>query len=834
MTTPKPDDSLPEDALSFTGLPPAAPGKPSGPASGSTLGPSRVPDDEATQVMVPQPFHLPPGLAQGLPPGSHAGLPAGDIPGLPPAAPGHPPGAAGPAGVPDDEATQVMVPQPFQLPPGLAQGLPPGGNTGLPPGSVAARPALSLPPRPGMSAPPPATHSAWPPLPPEPAPPPYSPPDFTRTAALPPSYDHQPNPLLGPRHEPGPDRGGKKRLEPIFGDEEGADLPPVIAPTIASAGYEPTMILKAGQSKPRTLTLPELNRSGERAATLPGSAATPADGNMQQVGRYLIRERLGRGGMATVFRAHDPTLNRDVAIKFLHASLCADDEYRARFVREARAAGGLSHPNIVVVHDVGEIDGRPYMAMELIDGTSLADEVEKHKSMPIRDVVVMGMQLARALDYSHQRGIVHRDIKPGNIMRLKGSHTIKVTDFGIAHMDDIGEGQHTRVGDVLGTPQYMSPEQANGDKLDGRSDLFSAGIVMYQMLTGKRPFRGDTLVAVATRIATEDPTPINKQRAEVPASLRRVIDRCLAKQPGNRFQTGRELSEALGKVLSELDEAALAKNRPRIVPLRVKWAATMALIVAVVMGLTAAVITQRQYSAMMNQVSDYGASLARFIAQQNAASVLGDDWAAVEVAVQEVMKTRNFERITVIDPGGIVRVSSRAALVGLPYKPEGGESLGKLSGTAATRYIAQGEPVLGFEAPVLFQDKQVGRVALGIPEAPLTQVARLSISLMVVLAVVTVLAVAIAMYFVANWFAKPIQLVADSMAEIGKGRFDHRIHEQRKDEFGQLYAAFDSMAQALQDRSTAGMDGPVTPSPAAPLTQVPRRGGPETERHRPG
>ena len=619
-----------------------------------------------------------------------------------------------------------------------------------------------------------------------------------------------------------PPDGPDRENDPL--DDAEATRVVTIAPTLASAGYEPTMVLRSPRGGADVPTTPD-STPRTSAPTLPG-AGLQSTGTMQQVGRYLIRERLGRGGMATVFKAHDPTINRDVAIKFLHASLCADDEYRARFLREARAAGGLSHPNIVVVHDVGEIDGRPYMAMELIDGVSLAEELEKNKQMPIRDVVVMGMQLARALDYAHGRGIVHRDIKPGNIMRLAGSQTIKVTDFGIAHMDDRGDdtdaAQHTRIGDVLGTPQYMSPEQANGDKLDGRSDLFSTGIVMYQMLTGRRPFRGDSLVAVATRIATEDPPPITKQRPEVPASLRRVVDRCLAKQPSNRFQSGRELSDALAKVLAELDEIAREKNRPRIVPLRVKWAAMMAAIVAVVMGLTAAIITQRQYAAMMDQVSDYGASLARMIAQQNAAAVLGEDWEQVDVGVQEIMKTRNFERVTVIDLGGIVRVSSISALVGQPYQPETTERLGKHGGSiAATRYAdANGSPILGFEAPITFQDKQVGRVALGVPEEPLTQVARLSIMLMVVLAVVTVLAVAIAMYFVANWFAKPIRLVADSMAEIGKGRFDHRINEQRKDEFGELYVAFDAMAQALQDRHAAGIDTPLPPTLASPRTAV--------------
>ncbi len=191
--------------------------------------------------------------------------------------------------------------------------------------------------------------------------------------------------------------------------------------------------------------------------TLPGPASTLApiasvtpEAHVRQVGRYRIESRLGRGGMATVYRAHDPSIGRDVAIKFLHASLCEDDDCRMRFLREARAAGGLSHPNIVIVHDVGEIENRPYMAMELIEGASLADTLDKQKSLSVRDAVIITLQLARALEYAHARGIVHRDIKPGNIMLLRDGQTIKVTDFGIAHMDDGTGEQRTQVGTVMG------------------------------------------------------------------------------------------------------------------------------------------------------------------------------------------------------------------------------------------------------------------------------------------------------------------------------------------------------------------------------------------------
>ena len=599
-------------------------------------------------------------------------------------------------------------------------------------------------------------------------------------------------------------------------------------PTRSTARPAATAATPAGLSEPLTPaptgggTLPGKGVANDHTTLPHGGLGSMAEGTMRQVGRYQVQSRLGRGGMATVYRAHDPSIGRDVAIKFLHASLCEDEDCRMRFLRESRAAGGLSHPNIVVVHDVGEIERRPYMAMELIDGSTLSDKLEKTRSLPVREVVIIGLQLARALEYAHARGIVHRDIKPGNIMILADGQTIKVADFGIAHMDDGTTEQRTVVGAVMGTPQYMSPEQTRGDKVDGRSDLFSAGIVLYQLLAGERPFRGESLVAVATKIATEDPPPLNQKRPDVPASLRRVIDRCLAKKPEQRYQSGKELAEALQKVLHEIDEIARESNKPRIVPLRVKWALTMALIVAVVMGLTTAVITQRQYGAMMGQVTDYGASLARFIAAQNAAAVLGDDWDAVDVLVQEMMKTRNFERVSVVDMSGVVKVSSQPALVGQPYKAEATQtSVAGSAGTTIKRYSVQGEDILGFEAPVLFQGKQVGRVELGIPEKPLTQVARLSITLMVVLVVVTVLAVAIAMYFVANWFAKPIRLLGESMAEIGKGRFDHRISERRNDEFGLLFQSFDEMALALQRR----VHGAPMPTPTLPTTTMAARSG---------
>jgi serine/threonine-protein kinase len=303
--------------------------------------------------------------------------------------------------------------------------------------------------------------------------------------------------------------------------------------------------------------------------------------------------------------------------------------------------------------------------------------------------------------------------------------------------------------------------------------------------------------------------------------LRRVVERCLAKNPERRFQSGRELSEALTRVLAEIDEDARESARPRIVPLRVKWAATMALVVMAVMAVAATVITQRQYAAMLEQVSGYGASLARFIAAQNAVAALGEDWPVVEVAVQEMMKTGDFQSIAVIDRENVVRAAGDPARVGQPYVKPAGEPLASPDGRVSVlRYAAQGEPVLGFETPITFQGKPVGRVALGVAERPLVRVARLSLGMLAGLVVVTVLAVAVAMYFVADWFAKPIKVVIEAMAEIARGHVEHRIAEPRKDEFGLLFAAFDDMAKALQDARTRGeLAAPRSPVGAtAPAT----------------
>ena len=529
---------------------------------------------------------------------------------------------------------------------------------------------------------------------------------------------------------------------------------------------------------------------------------------MERLGRYQIREVIGEGAMACVYKAFDPEINRPLAIKLLKAQLRLDGEYRNRFLREAKGAGVLSHPNIVTVFDVGEDQGHPYIAMELVEGDTLAEEIKDRKPLSTKDIVEIGIQLARALDYAHKKGIIHRDVKPGNIMRLTSSNTIKVADFGICRIDGSESGdatQQTQVGNVLGTPHYMSPEQVIGEKVDSRSDLFSAGVVLYQLLTGHLPFEGDTLISVAYKITKTDPPSLDKVRGDLPLSLRRVIERALKKQPDKRFQTGEEFAQALVTVQSELAAESEKKSRKGI-PLALRWALTMAGVVVITMTLTATVLYKQQYAAMMDQVKDYGGSLAKFTATQNAVPLLSEDWAAMDVFVQEALgRQENFSYMNVVDDQNIVRASNVAAEVNQKYvAPQATAVSSKDPGvTVVSQRMPDGRQVLDFAAPVLFQGKTIGTVHLGIYEAPLTAVANLVLVLLAILTVVTVAAVAGGTYLLAQRLSVPIRVLKNSLAELANGHLDYRIAETRKDEFGELYGEFDKTAAALEKRYEA-------------------------------
>ena len=294
-------------------------------------------------------------------------------------------------------------------------------------------------------------------------------------------------------------------------------------------------------------------------------------------GRYRIQRKLGAGGMADVYLAEDQELGRRVAIKILNGRHANDAQFIERFRREAKNAAALNHPNIVSIYDRGEAEDTYYIAMEFLDGRTLKELIVGHGAAPVRVAIEYARQILSALRFAHRHGIVHRDIKPHNVL-VDREGRVKVTDFGIARA---GTSQMTETGSIVGTAQYLSPEQARGGEVDQRSDLYSLGVVLYELLTGKTPFEGDTPVEVAMKHLSNAPKPPSELRKDIPPELDMVVLRALAKDPNDRYQSADEMEGDLDRVARGLpiaaatvDTATQVMRRPPATPVE-STAATM-------------------------------------------------------------------------------------------------------------------------------------------------------------------------------------------------------------------------------------------------------------------
>jgi eukaryotic-like serine/threonine-protein kinase len=268
--------------------------------------------------------------------------------------------------------------------------------------------------------------------------------------------------------------------------------------------------------------------------------------------RYELEQLVGSGGMSSVYRALDRLLERNVALKILHPHYGDDEEYVERFRREARAVAQLSHPNIVTVIDRGEADGRQFIVFEYIDGESLKQVIDRNGPLPPRRALELALQVADALAFAHQAGLVHRDVKPQNVL-VTADGEAKVTDFGIARSLDVEHGV-TQTGTVLGTSNYLSPEQARGQGVTPATDVYSLGVVLYELLTGEVPFPGENFVAVAMRHINEPPPSLLDRRPDVPLRLVHAVERALAKDPAARFPTMEAFADELRACLAETVE----------------------------------------------------------------------------------------------------------------------------------------------------------------------------------------------------------------------------------------------------------------------------------------
>jgi eukaryotic-like serine/threonine-protein kinase len=286
------------------------------------------------------------------------------------------------------------------------------------------------------------------------------------------------------------------------------------------------------------------------------------DCRSERFGRYEILTELGRGAMGVVYKARDPKINRIVAVKTISMAGQSPEEeceYRERFFREAEAAGRVSHPGIVTIFDVGEeTETRaPYIVMEFVSGESLDKLLSKDdRKLPLETALQLALELAEALDCAHRQGVVHRDLKPANILLTEDGHA-KIADFGVAKLN---LSNQTLAGRALGTPAYMSPEQLNGEAVDGRSDLFSLGVILYTVLTGHRPFQGNSATTVSFKVVNRDPIPATLLDAELPEGLDHIIERAMAKDPAERYQRGAEMALDIQNLRQGREPGSKAKH----------------------------------------------------------------------------------------------------------------------------------------------------------------------------------------------------------------------------------------------------------------------------------
>jgi serine/threonine protein kinase len=322
----------------------------------------------------------------------------------------------------------------------------------------------------------------------------------------------------------------------------------------------PALVRQANaDSEPSRTTVPP---AGAKADEEPLAFLAPGSepGSLGRLDHYEVLELVGRGGMGLVFKARDTRLQRIVAIKVL-AALAASGTARQRFFREARAAAAVRDEHVVSIHAVSDDSGAvPYLVMELIAGSTLEKRLRERGPLAVKEVLRIGMQAARGLAAAHAQGLIHRDVKPANILLENGVERVKLTDFGLARTAD--DASLSQSGVIAGTPLYMSPEQARGEPLDGRSDLFSLGSVLYATCTGGSPFQAGNTMAVLKRVCEDVPRPIREVNPDVPDWLAAVVDRLLAKEPAQRFQSAAELAEVLGQRLAQVQQSRLTPAAP--------------------------------------------------------------------------------------------------------------------------------------------------------------------------------------------------------------------------------------------------------------------------------
>ena len=525
-----------------------------------------------------------------------------------------------------------------------------------------------------------------------------------------------------------------------------------------------------------------------------------------KVGRYRIDGILGEGAMAVVYAGFDPDIERQVAIKCLHREVAADPAFRRRFLAEARAAGQLTHPHIVTIFDAGETgDGRAYIAMERLSGETLASRVAREGYPPLPVIMDLVGQIAAALDYAHAQGVVHHDIKPENIMLTDGWQHAKVNDFGIAERcgrRGVAAAPRTEVG---GTPAYMAPEHLRGQATDARSDLFSLGVVLYWLLTGKLPWPETGDVEQLIREREQMPTPsIQPRDPAAPSILLDVVRTLLAPVASARYQRGTEVVDDLQLARREYERLHEKPLASHITSLRLRWVGILGAVLSLTLLLGLATIHTRQNIAVTGLALDFGSSLGRMVAAESAENLLLGDRAATRALVESIARNQQIDYLAIADRYDEVIASTRPEQVGHRLPALTGQQLARPGDIDSYRSQAangvRGNEMLLFAVPVRYQTATVGALRLGISTAPLRSAQKATLWVIIAVLVVTLVAVVGAAYWLSRRLLALLDLLSAALLRVARGDFHYRIRLARRDELGRLFATFNLMSGALQAR----------------------------------
>lgn len=516
----------------------------------------------------------------------------------------------------------------------------------------------------------------------------------------------------------------------------------------------------------------------------------------KSIGRYEVHEQIGEGGMARVFRAYDPEIGRTGALKILKEEHCQNEEYMRRFLQEGKAAGALSHPNIVAVYDVGRIDGTPYILMEFLEGETLGDILAREDKIPLSSIVNYIAQIAEALNYAHAHGVVHRDMKPHNVILDASTQSIKIADFGIARVEEANR-ETTQIGMMLGTPSYMSPEQAMGLDIDGRSDLFTVGVILYEMVTGEKAFDAQNIPSLIQQIVHDDPSPMKQVGVNAPIGIQKIVRKLLHKKPEKRFQTGLELKNALLRERDILLEEQ--EERRSYLPLQVKWTAIMASIVAAAMALSFIIIFKAQSEVLTRQAIDSAISLTKFISVQAAIPLLGEDWVSLESLVKDASARETFQHLVVSDHSNIVRSATDSKLVGNEWAPSDIKEVLLQQKDVVVTEIGE---TFNVRLPVLFNETPIGHVDVGIDTRGHYGALRTTGGMLLALGIAIVLIISLIIYIFNQQITKNLLLATQALSLFRPDRLEARVSKERTDEFGDLFTAFNTMADAIEQQLT--------------------------------